>query len=116
MANATFNGVNLGDHAWVSTDTQNQVEVHLIPRADGAIVRRRGAGVKTLTVHGWIKKDFRTEIQQYFNQLGGNMGSDLGDLIVDGYTYPNCVFNTISQSGEHNNWATFTITFTQSGD
>jgi hypothetical protein len=120
MANATFNGVAIGDHAWVSIGTANEIEVHKIPRADGAILRRRGGGVKTLTVTAWIKKygigEERADIEQYFDQLGGAFGSDFADLIVNGVTYSNCLFQNIAPDTVHNKWSRFTVTFLSSGD
>jgi len=115
MANASFNGIALGDFAWVQIDTTNQVEVHIIPRADGSIVRRRGGGVKNLTINAWIIRSSRKQIQEYFDQLAANLTSAVADLIVDDTTFSNCVMQTISQSGEHNNWARFTIRFIKSG-
>lgn len=120
MPNATFNGIVIGDHAWVSISTENEVEIHKIPRADGVIIRRRGGGLKTLTVIGWIKKtanlETRSDIEQYFDQLAGAFGSDVSDLIVNGETYSNCIFKRISQDTIHNKWANFTIIFIKSGD
>ena len=113
---AIFNGVQIGDHAWVQIDTENEIEVHKIPRADGSIIRRRGGGLKTLTVHAWVKKPFRSEISEFFDQLGGSLSSAVADLIVDDITYSNCLMKSISQSGEHNLWARFTIVFISPGD
>ncbi len=115
MSNASFNGVALGDHAWVKIDTTNQVEIHIIPRADGVITRRRGGGIKNLTVHGWIIRDTRKQIQEYFDQLAASLTSASADLIVDNTTYSNCIMKSISQSSEHNAWARFTILFIKSG-
>lgn len=115
MANANFNGVALGDHAWLQIDTINQVEIHIIPRADGVITRRRGGGIKNLTVHGWIIREGRKQIQEYFDQLAANLTSAETDLIVDGTTYSDCIMKSISQSSEHNAWARFTILFIKSG-
>lgn len=118
--NATFNGIAIGNHAWVSINTQNEVEVHKIPRADGAIIRRRGGGVKTFTVTAWIIKtdtlETRSDIEEFFDQLAGAFGSGLADLIVNGVTYPNCILQNISQDTVHNRWSQFTVTFIQSGD
>ena len=115
MSNSTFNGVMLGDHAWISVDTDNEVEIHKIPRADGAIIRRRGGGVKTITISGWIVKTTKTEIEQYFDSLAANLTSSIGTLIVNGISYTNCILQSVKPSTEHNRWATFTITFIKSG-
>lgn len=120
MPNATFNGIAIGDHAWLSINTANEIEIHKIPRADGAIIRRRGGGVKTMTVNAWIKKvgvsDDRADIEQYFDQLAGAFGSGVADLIVNGETYSDCIFQSISQDAVHNKWSNFTVTFIKSGD
>lgn len=115
MANATFNGVQLGDHAWVEIDTTNEVEIHKIPRADGVIIRPKGGGVKTLLVHAWMVKTQRTDIEQYFNTLAANLTSAVANLIVNGVTYSNCIMRSVSPDSVHNKWATFTIVFIKSG-
>ena len=120
IPNATFNGIGIGDHAWVSISTENEIEVHKIPRADGAIIRRRGGGLKTLVINAWIVKkealDTRSDIEQFFDQLAGSFGSDVADLIVNGTTYSNCIFKSLTQDAIHNKWANFTVTFIKSGD
>ena len=120
MPNATFNGIAIGDHAWVAINTENEIEVHKIPRADGAIIRRRGGGLKTITVNAWIKKtdllETRSDVEQYFDQLAGAFGSGVADLIVNGETYSNCIFKSLSQDAVHNRWSNFTVTFFKSGD
>jgi hypothetical protein len=116
MANITFNGVGIGDHGWVEISTTNEVEVHKIPRADGAILRRRGGGLKTLTVNAWIKRDKRSDVEKYFNELAGALTSDIADLIVNDVTYSNCLLQNIAADPVHNNWARFTVTFLKSGD
>jgi len=116
MANATFSGIGLGDHAWVEISTSNEVEVHKIPRADGSIIRRRGGGLKTLTVHAWVTKENRHEIESYFNGLAGALTSNIANLIVNGVTYTNCILKSISADSTHNNFANFTLTFIKSGD
>jgi hypothetical protein len=120
MANATFNGVAIGDHAWISFNTTNEIEVHKIPRADGAIIRRRGGGLKTITVQAWMKQtdtgEYRKDVEQYFDQLAGAFGSGAADLIVNGVTYSNCFFTALLQDAVHNRWSRFTVTFLRSGD
>jgi len=116
MPNITFNGVGIGDHGWISINTANEVEVHKIPRADGAIIRRRGGGLKTITVHAWIKKDTRAEIETYFNQLPGILTSAVADLVVNGVTYSDCILQSVSPDSNHNDFNRFTITFIKSGD
>ena len=115
MANASFNGVNIGDHAWAEIATENEVEVHKIPRADGVILRQRGGGLKTITVHGWIKKVDRATLETYIDGLAAAFGSALADLVVNGNTYSNCIFKSISPGSEHYRWSRFSIVFFKSG-
>jgi len=116
MSNASFNGVAIGDYAWVEVSTENEVEIHKIPRADGCIIRRRGGGLKTMTVHGWVKKMRRQDLETYLNGLAGSFGSGLADLVINHNTYSNCIFKSISPGAEHNIWSRFTILFYKSGD
>lgn len=116
MSNAFFNGVAIGDHVWVSISTENEVEVHKIPRADGCIIRRRGGGMKTMTVYGWVKKMRRQDLEDYLNSLAAAFGSGLADLVVNHNTYSNCIFKSISPDSDHSRWSRFTILFYKSGD
>ncbi|HUV84070.1 MAG TPA: hypothetical protein VMV86_00080 [Methanosarcinales archaeon] len=120
MANASFNGIAIGDHAWVSISTSNELEVHKIPRADGAIIRRRGGGVKNITVNAWVKRtdvgEERADVEQYFDQLASAFGSGAATLIVNGVSYTNCFLQSVSQDETHNRWSRFTVTFLRSGN
>lgn len=116
MSNISFAGVGIGQHGWLKVNTANEVEVHKIPRADGSIIRRRGGGLKTLTVTAWIKTDNRFEIEEYFNDLAGNLTSAVADLIVNGETYSNCILQNVSPASTHLNAMSFTVTFLKSGD
>jgi hypothetical protein len=44
MSNGSFNGVQIGNFCYMNVETENEIEIHKIPRADGAILRRRVAG------------------------------------------------------------------------
>lgn len=116
MANATFNGINIGDHAWLEVNTVNTVEIHKIPRADGAIIRPKGGSLKTMRVHAWIVTSDRTTLEQYMNELAANFTSQIADLIVNGETYSNCILQDISPDSRHNKFSNFTVTFIKSGD
>jgi len=115
MSNAAFNGVNIGDYAWLETSTENEVEVHKIPRADGAILRRRGGGLKNIVVHGWVKKMRRQDLEIYLDGLAAAFGSGLASLVINNNTYTNCILKSISPGAEHNNWSRFSIVFYKSG-
>lgn len=116
MPNATFNGITIGDHAWLEPTTSNIVEIHRIPRADGAIIRPKGGGVKTMRVHSWIVLADRVTLEQYMDGLAANFGSGIADLILNGETYSNCILQDITPDGRHNRFSNFTITFIKSGD
>ena len=115
MSNASFSGVIIGDYAWVEIAIEQEVEVHKIPRADGVILRRRGGGIKTITVHGWVKKTKRKDLEIYLNGLATAFGSGLGDLVVNGNTYSNCILKSVSPDSDYNRWSRFNITFYKSG-
>lgn len=115
MSNATFEGIQIGDFVHLSTGTENEVEVHKIPRAEGAILRRRGGGLKTLTITGWVKKMSRKSLEEYLDSLASSFGSGLGTLIVNSNTYTNCILKSISPDSDHFKWSRFTITFYKSG-
>ena len=95
MSNASFNGITIGDFCHLQVDTKNEVEIHKIPRADGAILRRRGGGLKTLTVYGWVKKLSRKDLESYINSLAASFGSGLATLIINNNTYSNCILESI---------------------
>lgn len=116
MSNITFSGIAIGDYGELTVNTSNEVEVHKIPRADGAILRRRGGGLKTLTISSWIKRDTKAEVESYFDQLAGILSSAIGDLVVNGVTYSNCLLKSVSPDSGHNTFSAFTVTFIKSGD
>jgi len=115
MSNGSFNGVNIGNYCWLEIATANEVEIHKIPRADGAILRRRGGGLKTMSVHGWVKKMRRQDLEIYLDGLAAAFGSGLASLVINNNTYTNCIFKSISPGPEHNVWSRFTIVFYKSG-
>jgi hypothetical protein len=115
MSNGSFNGVQIGSYCYLNTDTENEVEIHKIPRADGAILRRRGGGLKTLNVSGWVKKMSRRELETYIDSLGAAFGSGLADLVVNGNTYSNCILKSISPGSDYYRWSRFSIVFYRSG-
>lgn len=115
-SNINFNGVDIGCHGWLEINTENEVEVHKIPRADGAIIRRKGGGLKTITVHAWKVFSTRAQKEQYMNALAGNLTSALATLIANGVSYTNCILQDVTDDSTHNNWAEFTLTFLKSGD
>lgn len=115
MSNGSFNSIQLGDYTFLQVDTENEVEIHKIPRADGAILRRRGGSLKTLTVHGWVKKMSRRELETYIDSLGAAFGSGLANLVVNNNTYSNCILKSISPGSDYYRWSRFSIVFYRSG-
>lgn len=115
MSNGSFNGVVIGDYCHLEISTENEVEIHKIPRADGVIIRRRGGGLKTMTVHGWIKKIRRQDLETYLDGLAANFSSGLASLVINNNTYTNCIFKSIAPGAAHNNWSRFSIIFYKSG-
>ncbi len=116
MSNCHFNGITIGDYGWVEIAQENEVEIHKIPRADGSILRRRGGGLKTITVQGWVKKTSRQELETYINGLAAAFGSGLADLVVNHNTYSNCILKSISPGSDYYKWSRFSIVFYRSGD
>lgn len=116
MSNGSFNGIILGDYCFMQIDTEQEIEVHKIPRADGAILRRRGGGLKTITVQGWVKKTSRQELETYINSLAAAFGSGLADLVINHNTYSNCILKSISPGSDYYKWSRFSIVFYRSGD
>ena len=116
MSNGSFNGVELGSYCWLEISTEQEIEIHKIPRADGAILRRRGGGLKTITVYGWVKKMSRQELELYINGLAAAFGSGLADLVVNHNTYSNCILKSISPGSDYYKWSRFSIVFYRSGD
>jgi hypothetical protein len=116
MSNGHFNGVAIGDFCHMNIDTENEIEIHKIPRSDGAILRRRGGGLKTINVQGWVKKTSRQELETYINGLAAAFGSGLADLVVNHNTYSNCILKSISPGSDYYKWSRFSIVFYKSGD
>lgn len=115
MSNVFFAGIACGDFGWLEVSQENEIEIHKIPRADGAILRRRGGSLKTLTVYGWVKKMSRRELETYIDALGAAFGSGLADLVVNGNTYSNCILKSISPGSDYYRWSRFSIVFYRSG-
>jgi len=116
MSNGSFNGVNLGSFCHMNVDTELEIEIHKIPRADGAILRRRGGSVKTINISGWVKKMSRQELELYIDGLAASFGSGLADLVVNHNTYSNCILKSISPGSDYYKWSRFTIVLYRSGD
>lgn len=114
--NASFNSENIGDFAWLEISFSNNLEIKKIPRADGCIVRRRGGGEQTLTVHAYVTKTTRANFEQYFKGLPLLFGSGSSTLTVNGIDYTNTFFVSLSSGGDYKNFTSFTAIFRRSGE
>ena len=114
--NASFNAINIGDHAYLAPSHAVELEIKKIPRADGSIIRRRGGGVQTLTVHAWVTKTQRVDIESYLAQLAVSFGTAGANLIVNGVTYSNTFFNSLSAGGDDHQWNYFDVTCVRNDD
>ena len=114
----TFNGVNLGDHAYVSPSYQGNVVQRIIPRASGARIydtKQMGGGIITLTVHAFVIKTTRKSLEQYFYNLQGNLGAAKASLVIEDWTLEDCSIESYSMENEGNeNFSKFTLTLTKS--
>ena len=114
--NGTFNGILIGEHCWLEPSYNVELEVKKIPRADGCIVRRRGGGVQTLTVHAWITKNHRVDLESYLSQLATSFGTASANLIINGVTYSDTFFQSMSVGGDDHQWNYFTCTFIKNAE
>jgi len=114
--NASYNSIDIGDFAWLEISYANVLEIKKIPRADGCIVRRRGGGEQTLTVHAYAVKTTRANFEQYFKALPTSFGSGSATLTVNGIDYTNTFFISTAPGGDYKNFTTFTVVFKRSAE
>jgi len=114
--NASFAGTYIGDFAWLEISYSNVLEIKKIPRADGCIVRRRGGGEQSLTVHAYAIKTTRANFEQYFKDLPLSFGSGSSTLSVNGIDYTDTFFESIAPGGDYKNFTTFTVSFRRSAE
>ena len=111
----TFNSIYLGDHAWVSVSYNGNVSTRVIPRAKGAVIydtKEMGGGILTITVHAWVIKDTRKELEKFFYDLEGNLGRAKATLDIEGYlTVTDAAIDSYEMSNtENQNHSKFTVT------
>jgi len=88
--NCFYNGVAVGDYAWLIPSTQMPDTTVHIPRAQGVRQRDMGGGMQILTVKAWVVKSTTIELAQYFEGLARSFGTGLGSLVIDSVTFTNC--------------------------
>jgi len=109
----TFNGVYLGDHAYASFSYQGNVTTKIIPRARGARLydtNEMGGGIVTVTIHAWVVKDTRKELEQYFYNLQGNLGRAKATIDIEGWEIEDAAIESFEMSNtENQNHSMFTV-------
>lgn len=114
--NGYFNSIALGDHCFLEPGYDVELEIKKIPRADGCIVRRRGGGVQTLTVHAWVVKNSRVNIESYLAQLATSFGTAGANLVINGVTYSNTFFQDMSPGSDDHQWNYFSCSFVRNAE
>ncbi|MFX0084274.1 MAG: hypothetical protein ACFFAU_01270 [Candidatus Hodarchaeota archaeon] len=109
--NCKFGTTNIGDYGWVVPTFEYDLEIKKIPRATGVIINNRGGGYHILTVHAWVRKNARKDLEEYFHNLATSFGTIAKTLTINTKTYDNCYFKSITPGGEYHNYNFFTVTF-----
>jgi len=113
----TFNSVYLGDHAYASFEYQGNVNTRIIPRAAGARMydtNEMGGGIMTITLHAWVIKDTRKELEQYFYNLQGNLGREKAIIDIDSWEIADAAIEQYSMENTGNeSHSRFTVTLTK---
>lgn len=109
--NGQFGSTDIGDHCWVVPTFDFDLEIKKIPRANGAVINNRGGGHHILTVHAWVRRNTRQDLESYLHDLADSFGTTSKTLTINGETYANCYFQSITPSSEHNNFNFFTVVF-----
>ena len=109
-----FGDYYIGDHSWISFDYTGQVVSRTFPRLIGSKIystSEMGGGMVQITVHGWVIKNTREELEDYFRNLPDNLGYVAKALTYDTKTIDNCVFQSLKHSTSYEKWADFSIVF-----
>ncbi len=112
-----FNNVAIGDYAWAEISYQGNVVTRIIPRALGVRIystSEMGGGQRRITVHAYVIKATRKDLEEYFRTLPASLGYAAATLTVDGVSYTNCYMESITPPSGVERWATFTVNFIQS--
>ena len=110
----TFNGIYLGDHAYVSFSYSGNVNTRIIPRARGAILldtKENGGGIIRITANAWVVKNTRKELEKYFYDLQGNLGRAKATLDIEGYLIiTDAAIESYDMDSDNKNNCKFTVT------
>jgi len=116
-----FGSVYLGDSATVTTGYEGNVQSLIIPTALGVLLRTTqdlGGGQLSITVHGYVKKATRLELEQYLINLYTLLSTSPGTITVEygasSYTILDCVFARGTPEGGNKLYGNFTIEFLKS--
>ena len=116
-----FGSTYIGDSASVTTGYDGNVQALIIPTALGVLLRTTqdlGGGQISISVHGYVKKATRLELEQYLVNLYLLLSTSPGTLTVEyglsSYTVTNCVFTRGSSDGGNKLYGNFTIEFLKS--
>ena len=113
--NATYNGISVGDYAWLISATNFPDTTIRIPRAQGIRQRDEGGGEQTLVVKAWVVKDNQADLAAYFESLPRFFGTGIASLVIDGNTYTNCKCLSINPEDRYQGSADhFTCVFRKS--
>ena len=109
--NVKFGAVDIGDYGWIVPTFNYDLEIKIIPRATGAIVNNRGGGYHIITVHAWIRRNSRKDLEEYMHDLSTSLGTTAKTLTSNTKTYDDCYFQSISPGSGYHNFDFFTVTF-----
>ena len=114
-ANASFNGTDIGDYAWLTVSTvMPDVEIQ-IPRAQGIRQRDMGGGTQILTITAWVVKNTRALLEQYYEGLARSFGTGVATLTVNSVEYTNCKLQSIAPQDRYEDRVDyFTVVFKKS--
>ncbi len=118
-----WKGVQLGDHAYLSTTYTDNTDSRIIPRAKGVKIwstEELGGGFYTIIVNAVLARDNRYSLESYFNALDTNLSlTAKGDLTVidrysNTYTLTDCFLQSFSQEDSDLKVNRFTLRFIKS--
>lgn len=117
MSRVTYNSVDVGDWAWAEIGFEGNPEVRVIPRCKGVKIlstTEMGGGQLSITVHAYLIKETRKEIEDFFAGAQTSYGNGPSTLVVDGVSYTNTYLVRIVPDSSYERFATFTIEFIKS--
>lgn len=117
-----WKGIDLGNHAALSVEYVGNVDIRVIPRAKGVKIwstEELGGGYLRLTVSGFVAKETRVEVEQYFAELDSALEFNAaGDLVVasgtTSFTLTDCYLESLSQDTDDLKAVSFSMKFVKS--